>query len=117
MVMPQASCSAYKYKVQVQECKRCKLQSWSAYKAILQLQDSQPVAQPKRGIFKRIFGRGKQGGEHESFSNFAQYAPQERTREENGQNIVILNSLTHGQLMELLKVTHFSPDKHLSLPL
>lgn len=72
------------------------------------VQDSQAVPQPKKGIFKRIFGRGKQGGEHESFSNFAQYAPQERAREESGQNIVILNSLTHSQLMELLKVAHSS---------
>ena len=83
----------------------------SAFKATLQVQDSQPVAQPKKGIFKRIFGRGKQGGEHESFSNFAQNAPQERTREENGQNIVILNSLTHGQLMELLKVILLPSDR------
>ena len=66
------------------------------------------MAQPKKGIFKRIFGRGKQGGEHESFSSFAQNAPQQRTREESGQNIVILNSLTHSQLMELLKVTRLS---------
>ena len=63
------------------------------------------MAHPKKGIFKRIFGRGKQGGEHESFSSFAQNAPQQRAREESGQNIVILNSLTHSQLMELLKVT------------
>lgn len=77
------------------------------------MQDSQAVPQPKKGIFKRIFGRGKQGGEHESFSNFAQYAPQERMREETGQNIVILNSLTHGQLMELLKVM-CKPSRHLS---
>jgi len=60
-------------------------------------------------LFKRIFGRGKRGGEHESFSSFAQYAPPERVPEDAGQNIVILNSLTHGQLMELLKVTHPLP--------
>ena len=68
------------------------------------LQDRRPAPQPKQGLFKRIFGRGKRGGEHESFSGFAQYAPPERVPEDAGQNIVILNSLTHGQLMELLKV-------------
>ena len=68
------------------------------------LQDRRPAPQPKQGLFKRIFGRGKRGGEHESFSGFAQYAPPERVPDDAGQNIVILNSLTHGQLMELLKV-------------
>lgn len=67
------------------------------------------MPQPKQGLFKRIFGRGKRGGEHESFSSFAQYAPPERVPEDAGQNIVILNSLTHGQLMELLKVMHPLP--------
>ncbi|DBA72831.1 TPA: hypothetical protein ACH3X2_010216 [Trebouxia sp. C0005] len=67
------------------------------------------MPQPKQGLFKRIFGRGKRGGEHESFSSFAQYAPPERVPEDAGQNIVILNSLTHGQLMELLKA-HQQPE-------
>lgn len=63
------------------------------------------MPQAKQGLFKRIFGRGKRGGEHESFSGFAQYAPPERVPEDAGQNIVILNSLTHDQLMELLKAS------------
>ncbi|DBB13877.1 hypothetical protein WJX82_005698 [Trebouxia sp. C0006] len=71
--------------------------------------DRRPTPQPKQGLFKRIFGRGKRGGEHESFSSFAQYAPPERVPEDAGQNIVILNSLTHGQLMELLKA-HQQPE-------
>ena len=68
------------------------------------MQDRRVAPQPKQGLFKRIFGRGKRSGEHESFSNF-QYAPTERVPDDAAPNIVILNSLTHGQLMELLKVT------------
>ena len=68
------------------------------------MQDRKVAPQPKQGLFRRMFGRGKRGGEHEAFSNFAQTAPSERASEEAGQNIVILNSLTHNQLMELLKV-------------
>ena len=68
------------------------------------MQDRRVAPQPKQGLFKRIFGRGKRSGEHESFSGFAQYAPQERMPEDAAPNIVILNSLTHDQLMELLKV-------------
>ena len=67
-------------------------------------QDRRVAPQPKQGLFKRIFGRGKRGGEHESFSSFAQYAPTERLPDDAAPNIVILNSLTHDQLMELLKV-------------
>ena len=68
------------------------------------MQDRRIAPQPKQGLFKRIFGRGNRGGEHESFSGFAQYAPPERMPEDAAPNIVILNSLTHDQLMELLKV-------------
>ena len=68
-------------------------------------QDRKVAPQPKQGIFKRIFGRSKRGGEHESFSSFAQYAPPERMPNDAAPNIVILNSLTHDQLMELLKVS------------
>ena len=69
-------------------------------------QDRRGAPQPKQGLFKRIFGRGKRGGEHESFSSFAQYAPTERLPDDAAPNIVILNSLTHDQLMELLKVNY-----------
>lgn len=68
------------------------------------IQDRRVTPQPKQGLFKRIFGRGRRGGEHESFSSFAQYAPTERVPDDAAPNIVILNSLTHDQLMELLKV-------------
>ena len=68
------------------------------------MQDRRVAPQPKQGLFKRIFGRGKRGGEHESFSSFAQYAPTDRVPDDAAPNIVILNSLTHDQLMELLKV-------------
>ena len=69
------------------------------------MQDRRVAPQPKQGLFKRIFGRGKRGGEHESFSSFAQNAPTERLPDDAAPNIVILNSLTHDQLMELLKVS------------
>lgn len=70
------------------------------------MQDKRFAPQPKQGLFKRIFGRTKRSGEHESFSNFAQYAPTEKLPDDAAPNIVILNSLTHDQLMELLKVKH-----------
>ena len=69
----------------------------------LSVQERKP--EKKRGFFGRMFGKGSRHREHESFSGFAQTAPSAKEQDENsGANIVILNSLTHNQLMELLKV-------------
>lgn len=52
----------------------------------------------------RLMGRSRRGREHESFSGYGSIAPPELHEDEGAPNIVILNSLTHTQLMELLKV-------------
>ena len=57
--------------------------------------------QKKRGLFSRLFGK-RRHEEHDSFSHFA---PPEALEDEGpSPNIVILNSLNHNQLLELLKV-------------
>ena len=66
------------------------------------MQDRKP--EKKRGVLSRMFGRGRRRGEHESFSNFAPVNKADREDDSGVPNIVILNSLTHNQLVELLKV-------------
>lgn len=54
-------------------------------------------------MFARLFS--KKGEQHEEHDSFSHFGPVEEAEEENtAPNIVILNSLNHNQLLELLKV-------------
>ncbi|KAK9818001.1 hypothetical protein WJX72_005592 [[Myrmecia] bisecta] len=64
----------------------------------------------KGGWFGRLLGKGKRRGEHESFSSFAPVAPPDQLDDDSAPNIVILNSLTHDQLLELLKAHNMSSE-------
>lgn len=58
-------------------------------------------AQPQRKVSKAL-----RTSEHEAFAGHSLTAAEEKLAKESGMNnIVILNSLTHEQLVELLKVT------------
>ena len=80
------------------------------------MQDRKP--EKKKGMLSRMFGRGRRKGEHESFSNFAPVNKADREDDSGVPNIVILNSLTHNQLMELLKVGPAwpAPSDHRTVP-
>ena len=82
--------------------------AWFEQRLPPRVQDRKP--EKKRGVLSRMFGRGRRKGEHESFSNFAPVNKADREDDSGVPNIVILNSLTHNQLMELLKVgQHWLP--------
>ena len=55
----------------------------------------------KKSFFAKLFGKDRTQ-EHDSFAHFA---PPETLEADDAPTIVILNSLNHDQLLELLKVT------------
>jgi hypothetical protein len=62
-----------------------------------------PQPKKKRGLLSRIFGR-KKGKEHASFSSSTLPGPLLEEAATPTPTVVILNSLNHNQLLELLKV-------------
>lgn len=59
------------------------------------------------GLLQRMFSRSVKRNEHPSFIGFPR-PQQECGEEQGGHNIVIINSLTHDQLLDLLKVCSMS---------
>ena len=60
------------------------------------------------GVLQRMFSRTARRTEHKSFAEFpARTMADEEASDVS--NIVILNSLTHDQLLDLLKASHLAP--------
>lgn len=68
-------------------------------------------------VLQRMFSRTMRRPEHESFSSFPM-KPMPAAEDAGNPNIVILNSLTHDQLVQLLKArTHITFNLALSWPI
>ena len=56
------------------------------------------------GLLQRMFSKSVKRSEHPSFVGFPKRDSEEEAQEDAAPSIVILNSLTHDQLVDLLKM-------------